>query len=59
MYRGAAAVLEPVADKRLVVCISGVADGQKMLLGLAFSGLFLFVLTIALICLGTNTANLI
>ena len=59
LYRGAAAVLEPVADKRLVACISGVADGQKMLLGLAFSGLFLFVLTIALICLGTNTANLI
>lgn len=56
--RGAAAILEPVADKRLVACISSVADGQKMLLGLVTAGLLLFAVTIALICLGTNTAYL-
>ncbi len=56
--RGAAAVLEPVADKRLVACISSVADSQKMLLGLVTAGLLLFAVTIALICLGTNAAYL-
>lgn len=56
--RGVAAILEPVADKRLVACISSVADGQKMLLGLAAAGLLLFAVTIALICLGTNAAYL-
>lgn len=58
MYRAVAAVLEPVADKRLVGCIGGVADGQKLLLGLVMSGLLLFVITIALICTGTNVSYL-
>ena len=56
--RGAAAVLEPVADKRLVACITSVAEGQKMLLGLVTAGFLLFAVTIALICLGTNAAYL-
>lgn len=59
LYRTVAAVLEPVADKRLVGCISGVADGQKLLLGLVTSGLLLFVITIALICAGTNVSYLV
>lgn len=56
--RGAAAVLQPVADKRLVACITSVAEGQKMLLGLVTAGFLLFAVTIALICLGTNAAYL-
>lgn len=59
LYRAVAAVLEPVADKRLVGCISGVADGQKLLLVLVTSGLMLFVITIALICAGTNVAYMV
>lgn len=59
IYRAVAAVLEPVADKRLVGCISGVANGQKLLLGLVTSGLLLFVITIALICAGTNVSYLV
>lgn len=59
IYRAVAAVLEPVADKRLVGCISGIADGQKLLLGLVTSGLLLFVITIALICAGTNVSYLV
>lgn len=58
LYRIVAAILEPVADKRLVGCISGVAEGQKMLLHAAVSGLVLFAITIALICVGTNAAYL-
>lgn len=59
IYRGAAAVIQPVADKRLTACISSVADGQKLLWGLACSGLCLFLITIALICAGTNVSYLV
>ncbi len=58
LYRAVAAALQPVADKRLVGCISGVADAQRLLLGIVASGLLLFVITIALICLGTNVSYL-
>lgn len=54
IYRMTAALLQPIGDKRLVTCISSVADGQRLLLGLTVSGLLLFVITIALICMGTN-----
>ncbi|MCI9161694.1 MAG: sporulation protein [Lachnospiraceae bacterium] len=54
LYRSVAGILQPVGDKRLVACISSVAEGQRMLLGLAASGLLLFAATIALVCLGTN-----
>lgn len=54
MYQSVAGVLQPVGDKRFISCISEIAEGQKMLLGLAGSGLLLFVITIALICVGTN-----
>lgn len=56
IYRMTAALLQPIGDKRLVTCISSVADGQKLLLGLTVSGLLLFVITIALICMGTNVS---
>lgn len=59
LYRGVAAVMQPVCDKRLVACISSVADGQKMLLELVVSTLLLFVITIALICGGTNVSYLV
>lgn len=58
LYRGVSAVMQPVCDKRLVACISSVADGQKLLLGLVVSSLLLFVITIALICAGTNVSYL-
>ncbi len=54
LYQAVAAILQPIGDKRLVACISCVARGQKMLLELAASALLLFVITIALICAGTN-----
>ena len=58
LYRGVAAVLQPVADKRLVTCISGVAEAQKMLLTVAATGFLLFAVTIALVCQGTNAVYL-
>lgn len=59
IYRGAAAVVQPVADKRLTACISSIAEGQKMLLGLVCSALCLFLITIALVCAGTNVSYLV
>ena len=59
LYRGVAALMQPVCDKRLVACISSVADGQKMLLELVVSTLLLFIITIALICGGTNVSYLV
>lgn len=56
LYRTAASILQPVGDKRLVACIAGVAEGERMLLGLAVAGMMVFILTIALICAGTNVA---
>lgn len=58
LYRTAASILQPVGDKRLVACIAGVAEGERMLLGLAVAGMMVFILTIALICAGTNVAYL-
>ena len=58
LYRGVAAVLQPVADNRLTACLSGAAQAQAMLLRVAASGFLLFAVTIALICQGTNAAYL-
>lgn len=56
LYHGASIILEPVCDKRLVACISGAAKGHQMLLRLTGAVLLLFVLTIALLCMGTNVS---
>lgn len=58
LYRAAASILQPVGDKRLVACIAGVAEGERMLLGLTVAGMMVFVLAIALICAGTNVSYL-
>lgn len=58
IYQVTAAILQPVGDKRLVSCVAAVADGQKTLVGMVVSGLLLFVITIALICAGSNVAYL-
>lgn len=59
IYRGVAAVIQPAADKRLTACISSIAEGQKLLLGLVCCALCLFLITIALVCAGTNVSYLV
>lgn len=56
LYKAAASILQPVGDRRLVACIAGVAEGERMLLGLTVAGMMVFVLTIALVCAGANLA---
>lgn len=50
MYMFTAAILEPISDTRLTEGISGVCDANRILLKITFYGVFLFVLTLALIC---------
>ena len=54
LYYMAAAVMQPVCDKRLVSCMMGVATGHGLLLKLVGYSLALFVLTIAVLCVSTN-----
>lgn len=55
-YRLVAAVLEPVCDKRLVSCVSAVARGHKLLLSMVTAASLLFIITIAVVCAGTNVS---
>jgi len=54
LYYIAAAVMQPVCDKRLVSCMTGAANGHGLLVKLVGYALALFVLTIAVICVSTN-----
>ena len=54
LYYMAAAVMQPVCDKRLVSCMMGAATGHGLLLKLVGYSLALFVLTIAVLCVSTN-----
>ena len=46
----AAAILQPVCDKRIVSCILGAAQGHKLLLQMVFTVCALFFISIALLC---------
>lgn len=54
LYQCLAALMEPVCDKRLVACISAAAKGHKMLLQIVMTAALLLVITVALVCAGTN-----
>lgn len=58
MYQGAAALLQPVSDKRIISCIQGMAAGHGLLLRITLYSLFLFILVIAITCAGTNVTYL-
>ncbi len=54
LYQLAAAVMQPVCDKRVVSCVSGVSCGHKLLLKIVVSSLLLFTIAIAITCAATN-----
>lgn len=58
MYQGAAALLQPVCDKRIISCIQGIAAGHGLLLQITLYSLLVFVLVIAITCAGTNVSYL-
>lgn len=54
MYQLIAALVQPISDKRMVNCISSMADGSKMLLRIVFTTSVLFLLTIAVVATTTG-----
>ena len=49
LYKLIAAMIQPVSDKRIVGCISSIADGSQMLLRIIFTTGVLFLLAIAVV----------
>lgn len=58
LYHFVAAVMQPICDKRMVSCVSGVAKGHGLLLQIVLYSLFLFVLAVAVTCVSTNVGYL-
>lgn len=56
MYKLAAAVIQPVSDKRIVECISGVGEGCRLLLKAVLTSGVLFLLTIAIVAYTTSSS---
>ncbi len=49
LYKLVSAIIQPISDKRVVGCVSSVADGANMLLRVVFTTGVLFLLTIAIV----------
>ena len=54
LYQVIAALIQPISDKRMVDCVSSIADGAKMLLRIVFTTGMLFLLTIAVVATTTG-----
>lgn len=54
LYQLVAALIQPISDKRMVDCVSSIADGSKMLLRIVFTTGVLFLLTIAVVAATTG-----
>lgn len=54
LYRMASALLQPAADSHIVEMIEGIAEGERLLFGLVFYGMSVFLLAIALVCASAN-----
>ena len=54
LYKCVAALMEPVCDKRLVKCVSAAAKGHRILLQIVITAGLLLVVTVAVVCAGTN-----
>ncbi len=49
MYKLTAALIQPISEKRIVGCISSMADGAEILLRIIFTSGVLFLITIAMV----------
>lgn len=54
-YKLAAALVQPVADKRLTGCIGGMAEGCQLLMRMIFTAGLLFLITIAIVAATTSS----
>ena len=53
LYKLAAALVEPISDKRITEMLSGVGDSLQMLLKVIFAVALLFLLTVAIVAVTT------
>ena len=58
LYKGAAAVIQPISDRRITDCLSGIGDGFHMLLKLLLTSGVLFLITIAIVAVTTGTGGI-
>lgn len=56
VYQVLSAVMQPVADKRITECISVVGGSMEMMFKIVLTSALLFMITIAIICISTNSA---
>ena len=54
MYKLAAALVQPVSDKRIISCIRGVSEGYELLVRILFTAGALFLITIAVTAFFTS-----
>ncbi len=54
MYKLTAALVQPISDKRIVNCISSIADGATILLRVLMTSALLFLITIAMVANSTT-----
>ena len=54
LYQIVSAIVQPISDKRMVKCISSMADGSKLLLKVASVTGILFLITIAMVATTTG-----
>lgn len=54
LYKLTAAVIQPIADKRMVQCISTVGEGARLLMRCVSTAVVLFFITIAILTVSTN-----
>ncbi len=55
MYKLAAALIQPVSDKRVTGCVESVSDGLRLLMRIVFTTGFLFLLTIVVVSASTGS----
>lgn len=54
MYKLAAALVQPVSDKRITTCISGISGGYEIMVKVIFTSGLLFMITIAIVAASTS-----
>lgn len=54
MYKLAAAIVQPVSDRRITSCISGISEGFEIMVRIIFATGMLFMLTIAIVAASTS-----
>lgn len=54
LYKLAAALVQPVSDKRIIGCISGVSEGYELMVKILFAAGLMFLLTVAVVAASTS-----